>query len=60
MQGQESFQISGEVREEEGELFSDDDIKTVMEKTGASEKKAKEFLEKNNGDLAETILELSD
>ena len=60
MQGQESFQISGEVREEEGELFSKEEIKTVMEKTGASEKKVKESLEKNKGDLAETILELSE
>ena len=57
MQGQESFQISGEVSEDE-EKFSEEDIKTVMEKTGCSEKKAKETLEKT-GDLAEAILELS-
>ena len=60
MQGQETFQIAGESYEQEGEKFSNEDIKTVMEKTNASEEKAKESLEKNNGDLAETILELSE
>ena len=60
MQGQESFQVSGEVHEESEEsTFTDDDIKTVMEKTGASKVKAKKTLEKTNGDLAETILELN-
>ncbi len=60
MQGQESFQISGDVNEEAEEAFTEEDIKTVMEKTGASEKKAREALENSNGDLAEAILELSD
>ena len=59
MQGNESFQISGDVSEEESELFNEDDIKTVMEKTGVSKAKAKEALEASNGDLAEAILELS-
>ena len=60
MQGQESFQIAGDVSEEAGEVgVSEEDIKTVMEKTGASEEKAKEALEKT-GDLAEAILELSE
>jgi len=57
MQGNESFQISGKVSEESG--ISEEDIKTIIEKTGASEKIARETLEKNKGDLAETILELS-
>lgn len=57
MQGQESFQISGDVREEE-KGFSEEDIKTIMEKTGASRKKAEETLKKT-GDLADAILELS-
>jgi len=56
MQGQENFQISGEAKEEKG--FSEEDIKTVMEKTGAPRKKAEETLEKT-GDLADAILELS-
>jgi len=59
MHGQESFQITGEVSEEISELqISDDDIKTIIEKTGVSEEKARETLEKT-GDLAEAILELS-
>lgn len=59
MQGQTTFQIAGEPHEEEGESFSEEDVKTVMEKANVDENKAKESLEKNNGDLAETILELS-
>ena len=56
IQGQETFQISGEVREESG--ISEEDIRTIVEKTGASEEKARETLEKT-GDLAGSILELS-
>jgi len=57
MQGQESFQISGEVSEEEN--ISDDDVAQVVEKTGCTSEQARETLEKFNGDLAEAILELS-
>jgi len=56
MQGQESFQISGEISEEIG--ISEDDVRTVMEKTGVDEEQARSALEKT-GDLAEAILELS-
>ncbi len=56
MQGQESFQISGEVSEEIG--FSEEDIQTIMEKTGVKRSEAIKTLEKT-GDLAEAILELS-
>jgi nascent polypeptide-associated complex subunit alpha len=60
MQGQESFQITGEVREESCEVeVSEEDIKTVVEKTGCSVEQAKESLEKTK-DLAESILELSE
>ena len=59
MQGQESFQITGDSKEETGETeISEDDIKTVIEKTGCTEKQARESLE-NTGDLAESILDLS-
>ena len=59
MQGQETFQIAGEIKEEtSAPEISEDDIKTIMEKTGVSEKKAREALEKTD-DLAEAILELS-
>ena len=66
MQGQESFQISGDVSEneesEQGEELelgiSEEDVKTVMEKAGCSESEAREALEET-GDLAEAILKLS-
>lgn len=58
MQGQESFQISGDIKEEQGEKFSADDINSIMEKTGAPEEKVREALEKT-GDFADAILELS-
>jgi len=60
MQGQASFQITGEEREESKEVeISEDDINTVVEKTGCSKEQAKKSLEKT-GDLAESILELSE
>ena len=60
MQGQETFQIAGEIHEEESEVeISEDDIKTIVEKTNCSEEKAREVLERTN-DLAESILELSE
>lgn len=60
MQGQKSFQISGDVREESGELFSEEDVKLVAEKTGASEDDARGALEEVKGDIAEAILKLSE
>lgn len=57
MAGNVSFQISGDISEEK---FSDEDINIVVEQTGASKDKAKKSLEKNNGDLAKTILELKE
>jgi len=59
MQGQETFQIVGEIHEESEPTISEEDIKTIMEKTGVSEKKARETLEKTD-DLAGAILELSE
>ncbi|MFH1787435.1 MAG: nascent polypeptide-associated complex protein [archaeon] len=59
MQGQETFQIAGEISEESEEIgVSEEDIQTIVEKTGCSEEEAKKVLEKT-GDLAEAILELS-
>ena len=57
MQGQESFQITGEVREEE-QGIKEEDVKLVMEKTGKSEEEARGALEET-GDIAEAILKLS-
>jgi nascent polypeptide-associated complex subunit alpha len=60
MQGQESFQITGDIRIESAqEGISEEDIKTVMEKTGCSENEAKEALEETR-DLADAILKLSE
>lgn len=56
IQGQDMFQIQGDVSESAG--ISEEDIKTIIEKTGKTEDQAKEALEKT-GDLAETIMELS-
>lgn len=58
MQGQISFQISGDVRKEE--RISDEDIKMVMEQANCSEEKAKAALEENEGDIAQAILSLSE
>jgi len=59
VQGTESFQISGDVKEEnKSEEISEQDIKTIMEKTNCSEEIAKKTLEKTK-DLAEAILEIS-
>ena len=58
MQGQEQFQISGDIKEEEKGI-REEDIKQVMEKTGKSRKQAEQALKQANGDLAEAILNLS-
>jgi nascent polypeptide-associated complex subunit alpha len=59
--GQEQFTISGKVHEREispEPAISEDDIKTVMEQADVDEEKAKEALEKANGDIAKAILDL--
>lgn len=56
MQGQETFQIIGDVSEESS--ISEEDIKTVAKQAKVSEEKARKALEKSNGDLAEAILSL--
>jgi len=60
IQGQDSFQVSGDVRTEEAEKFTEDDIKQVMEKTGKPAELVRKKLEEVGGDLAEAILELSE
>jgi len=64
MQGQETFQISGEPREETEKEESEEekmeeDIKAVVEQTGVDKEIAAIELEKNKGDIAETIIALS-
>jgi nascent polypeptide-associated complex subunit alpha len=62
MHGQDSYQISGETREETmGEVKLDislEDVKMVAAQAKVSEKKAREALENSGGDLAQAILDL--
>ena len=58
VQGQESFQIVGDIKEESGFQISEEDIKTIMEKTGSTEKDARNALEETK-DIADAILKLS-
>ena len=60
MQGQESWQVTGEAREETREAgILEEDVKMVAEKTRKSEKEAKKALEETGGDIAEAIVKLS-
>jgi|YelNatPaOPRAMG01_1025707.scaffolds.fasta_scaffold05377_16 nascent polypeptide-associated complex subunit alpha len=54
VQGQKSFQVSGNTRFEE--KVSDEDVRMVMEQTGCSEEEAYETLRRTHGDIAEAIL----
>jgi len=61
MQGQESFQITGDAVEVDGEEegISEEDIVSVIDKTGKSRDVVVKALEEANGDLAEAIISLS-
>jgi alpha-NAC-related protein len=58
MQGQESFQVTGDVSEEVAQAFSDDDVEVVMTQTGKNADEVKAALEKSDGDIAEAIVGL--
>ena len=58
MQGQESFQVTGDIVEEAAEAFSDDDVEMVVGQTGKSDAEVREALEKSDGDIAEAIISL--
>lgn len=59
MQGQSSYQISGEEHTETQEIENtSEDIQTIIEKTGCSKEEAKKALEET-GDLADAIMELA-
>ncbi len=63
MMGQETWQVVGEAVEKEIDTkpdINEDDVKTVMEQTGANEEKAREAIGKNEGDLAAAIMELQE
>ena len=61
MQGQESFQITGDAVEVDGEEegISGGDIVSLIDKTGKSRDVVVKALEEANGDLAEAIISLS-
>lgn len=52
-----TFQIIGEISERTKEKFSEDDIKMVMEQTGASEEDVRKELSET-GDIAKVIMKL--
>jgi len=58
MQGQESYQVTGEAVEESSEAFSDEDVEMVVEKTGKSNEEVKAALAESDGDIAEAIMGL--
>ncbi len=60
MQGQTSYQVTGEAMEESVESFSNEDVGMVMEKTGKSKDAVIEALEGSDGDIAEAIMNLKD
>lgn len=59
MNGQETYQVAGEAKEEGASNFSDEDIFIVKEQSGKSEEEARAALEETDGDIAEAIKSLS-
>lgn len=58
--GQDTFQITGNISEENREFEpSEEDIKLVVEKTGRSRDEVIKVLKETNGDIASSILKLS-
>ena len=60
MQGQTTFQVSGEAVEEEKESFSEDDIQMVISSSGKDETAARAALAESEGDIAEAIMKLKE
>jgi len=58
MQGQESFQVTGDIVEESLESFSQEDVDMVVSQSGKGEDVVREALEKVGGDIAEAIMSL--
>jgi len=57
MQGKKTYTVMGEEREE-GRGIPKEDIEMVMKQADVNAKKAEAALKKNDGDIAEAILEL--
>ena len=58
MMGQDTFQITGDIKEKEDE-GDEDDVEIVSEKAGVSKDEAKRVLDETN-DIAEAILKLKE
>ncbi|MBI4143629.1 nascent polypeptide-associated complex protein [Candidatus Woesearchaeota archaeon] len=61
MMGQESWQVIGQCTESRlntKQEISEEDVNTVVSQAGVTKDAARSALEKNNGDLAASILEL--
>ncbi len=63
MMGQETLQISGQLREQKKIVsapeISEEDIKTVMEQAKVNREQAHKALKETDGDLAEAIMKLT-
>jgi len=57
MAGQDTFQISGDIEEKDSSEFSEEDLRLIVEQTGATPHEAAEALEET-GDIAHAILKL--
>ncbi len=57
MAGQDTFQISGDIEEKDSSEFSEEDLRLIVEQTGATPQEAAEALEET-GDIAHAILKL--
>ena len=63
MMGQETFQIVGEVIEQERMVnpeINEEDVQTVMDQTGVSKEVAEQAIDDANGDLAQAIISLQE
>lgn len=60
MMGQETWQITGDAEERPSKPFTDEDIDTVINQTGASREEVEAALEAAHGDLAEAIMRIKE
>ena len=63
MMGQETFQVTGELRKESLDTapsISDEDVQTVVDQVGCSADEARAAIEGADGDLAAAIMRLSE
>lgn len=58
--GQDTWQVVGEAQERGISGFNEDDVKTVVEQTGAGKEEAEKALKETKGDLAEAIIKLKE